>query len=117
MVRERAGLNRSVDGDIVAVELLPKEQWCAPSQIVLQDEIEEDTGDVLEDEKMLESTSKVEKEKVPTGLVVGIIRRKWRQYCGIIQPPLNNEVNYFLYDTFLHFPYELEDFFVLTIHM
>lgn len=28
------------------------------------------------------------KEKQPTGKVVGIIKRKWRQYCGILQPNL-----------------------------
>lgn len=27
-------------------------------------------------------------EKQPTGIIVGIIRRKWRQYCGILQPNL-----------------------------
>jgi hypothetical protein len=25
------------------------------------------------------------KERVPTGKVVAIIRRNWRQYCGVIQ--------------------------------
>lgn len=28
---------------------------------------------------------KAEVEKTPTGVIVGIIRRKWRQYCGILQ--------------------------------
>lgn len=27
-----------------------------------------------------------EEERQPTGKVVGVIKRKWRQYCGIIQP-------------------------------
>lgn len=34
----REGLNRAVDGDTVAVELLPEEEWSAPSEIVLQDD-------------------------------------------------------------------------------
>jgi len=33
------------------------------------------------------------KEKHPTGQVVGIIRKKWRQYCGIIQHSLVENVN------------------------
>lgn len=31
-------LNRAIHEDIVAVELLPKNQWVAPSSVVLQDE-------------------------------------------------------------------------------
>lgn len=27
-------------------------------------------------------------ERSPTGRIVGIVRRKWRQYCGILQPSL-----------------------------
>lgn len=34
----REGLNRAVDGDTVAVEVLPEEEWSAPSEIVLQDD-------------------------------------------------------------------------------
>lgn len=34
----RVGLNRAVDGDIVAVKLLPEEEWSVPSRMVLQDE-------------------------------------------------------------------------------
>jgi len=33
------------------------------------------------------------KEKYPTGQVVGIIRKKWRQYCGIIQHSLVENVS------------------------
>lgn len=38
-------------------------------------------------EEIVEKVLKVEtnKEKTPTGKIVGIIRRKWRQYCGILQ--------------------------------
>lgn len=78
-----------MDGDIVAVELLPEEEWTAPSDIVLEDKAEDPADDAIEgdeeSEKLLqESGSKTEKH--PTGKVVGIIKRKWRQYCGIIQP-------------------------------
>uniref|UniRef100_A0A0C9QLM3 Protein DIS3 homolog n=1 Tax=Fopius arisanus TaxID=64838 RepID=A0A0C9QLM3_9HYME len=85
LVQGRVGLNRAVDGDVVALELLPKDQWTAPSDIVLQDEEEEDPGDVIDEEEIVQKPTK-EVERTPTGKIVGIIRRKWRQYCGILQP-------------------------------
>ncbi|XP_011146134.1 exosome complex exonuclease RRP44 [Harpegnathos saltator] len=86
-VQGRTNLNRAIDGDIVAIELLPDNQWSSPSEIVLQDEEIADADDVPEDEKTFAkySASKT-KERIPTGKIVGIIRRKWRQYCGILQP-------------------------------
>jgi len=75
-------LNRAVDGDIVAIELLPEEQWVGASELVLEDDPDGDQTDSL---------ARPPKEPVevkPTGKVVAIVRRKWRQYCGIIQPNL-----------------------------
>lgn len=86
MVQGRDGLNRAVDGDIVAIELLPKDQWTGPSEIILQDDLE-DPGDVLEEEAQITGPV-ADVERQPTGRIVGIIRRKWRQYCGILQPSL-----------------------------
>lgn len=37
-------LNRAVDGDCVAVELLPENLWTAPSGVVLEDQEEYDPG-------------------------------------------------------------------------
>ncbi|XP_035719355.1 exosome complex exonuclease RRP44-like isoform X1 [Vespa mandarinia] len=86
LVQGRMGLNRAIDGDIVAIELLPEDQWSTPSDIVLQDE---DEMDILDDEKELNDPCIVkETERTPTGKIVGIIRRKWRQYCGILQPSI-----------------------------
>lgn len=61
---------------------------------MLEDEDEEDPGDVLEEEKEI-IVKKPEKqiERTPTGKIVGIIRRKWRQYCGILQPNAVKGVN------------------------
>lgn len=89
LVQGRDGLNRAVDGDIVAIEILPEENWTAPSEIVLQDD-HENPEDVLEDEANLLPQMKQSDaaDRSPTGKVVGIIRRKWRQYCGILQPNL-----------------------------
>ena len=85
LVHGRESLNRAVDGDIVAVELFPEDKWKAPSDVILQDE-QEDPGDILEEENEDETVVKTEAEKTPTGRVIGIIRRKWRQYCGILLP-------------------------------
>ena len=77
-------LNRAVDGDVVAVQLLDKVKWSAPAEVVLEDE-GYDPGDTLEQDKdVLEQAIKARDVK-PTGKVVGIIRRKWRQYCGMLQ--------------------------------
>lgn len=83
------GINRAVDGDIVAIEVFPEEEWRKPSDIVLEDKAE-DPGDLLEEEAVLLNTAKAvgkkDDEITPTGKVVGIIKRKWRQYCGILLP-------------------------------
>lgn len=74
---------------MVAVEIFPEEEWRKPSDIVLEDKAD-DPGDLLEEEAVLLNTAKpADKNKdeiTPTGKVVGIIRRKWRQYCGILMP-------------------------------
>ncbi|XP_013165048.1 PREDICTED: exosome complex exonuclease RRP44 [Papilio xuthus] len=89
LLQGHIGINRAVDGDIVAIEVLPKEEWRKPSDIVLEDKAD-DQGDLLEEESELLPTvkpkDKSDEEITPTGKVVGIIRRKWRQYCGILKP-------------------------------
>lgn len=88
LIQGRSSLNRAVDGDMVAIRLLPEKDWSAPSDVVLQDE-DDDPGDVLNEEEQLMANLKTT-DKQPTGEVVGIIRRKWRQYCGIL---LKNPIN------------------------
>lgn len=78
------GLNRAVDGDIVAVQLFDKTEWKAPSEMILQDD-NDDQGDVLEHVNLIDSKKLELEDRQPTGKIVGIIRRKWRQYCGILQ--------------------------------
>ncbi|XP_074155335.1 exosome complex exonuclease RRP44 isoform X1 [Sminthopsis crassicaudata] len=78
-------LNRAVHEDIVAVELLPKSQWVAPSSVVLQDEGQ--NGDDVEDEEEKENTlNTIRNVKMlrPSGRVVGIIKRNWRPFCGML---------------------------------
>lgn len=92
----RVGLNRAVDGDIVAIEMLPEDEWSAPSEVILvadghdveagkdEDVMDDDDDDKVGQTKMAAKQAKTI-EKRPTAKVVGIIRRKWRQYCGILQ--------------------------------
>uniref|UniRef100_A0A3B4BGX9 Exosome complex exonuclease RRP44 n=1 Tax=Periophthalmus magnuspinnatus TaxID=409849 RepID=A0A3B4BGX9_9GOBI len=74
LIQGLTNLNRAVHQDVVAVQLLPQDKWVAPSSIVLQDEgtAKDDAGDE-EDE-----------DKKPTGKVVGIIKRSWRPFCGML---------------------------------
>lgn len=88
VVQGRSGQNRAVDGDIVAIEMFSEKDWVSPSDIVLEDEgaNEAEIEEVLEKEDELKKSVKKKTENIkPTGKVVGIIRRKWRQYCGILQ--------------------------------
>ncbi|KAM3967167.1 exosome complex exonuclease RRP44-like protein Dis3 [Aphomia sociella] len=88
LLQGHIGINRAVDGDLVAIEIFPEEEWRKPSDIVLEDKAE-DPGDQLEEEAVLLNAAKAIDDVddiTPTGKVVGIIRRKWRQYCGILMP-------------------------------
>lgn len=38
-------MNRAVNDDVVAVEILPESEWAAPSAIVLKEEEEEEKAD------------------------------------------------------------------------
>ncbi|XP_063699314.1 exosome complex exonuclease RRP44 isoform X2 [Culicoides brevitarsis] len=84
LIQGRCALNRAIDGDLVAIKLLPHNEWSLPSDMVLQDDQENDEDEDLQ----LSSTRSFEKQM--TGNIVGIIRRKWRQYCGIL---LKNDVS------------------------
>ncbi|KAK9873611.1 hypothetical protein WA026_023290 [Henosepilachna vigintioctopunctata] len=87
IVQGREGLNRAVDGDIVAVALFEKEHWTSPTEIILEDEgvVEENIDELVEKEKEIKKAIKKKGDIKPTGKVVGVIRRKWRQYCGILE--------------------------------
>lgn len=47
LLQGHASLNRAVDGDTVAVEIFSEEKWSAPSGIVLEDEEDQDPGNLL----------------------------------------------------------------------
>ncbi|KAM4701510.1 exosome complex exonuclease RRP44 [Discoglossus pictus] len=76
-------INRAMHEDIVAVKLLDKENWVAPSSVVLQDEGESDDIESVDEKEKLLKTA-VPSVRKPTGTVVGIIKRNWRPYCGML---------------------------------
>uniref|UniRef100_A0A8C0IF32 Exosome complex exonuclease RRP44 n=1 Tax=Bubo bubo TaxID=30461 RepID=A0A8C0IF32_BUBBB len=78
-------LNRAVHEDIVAVELLAKDEWVAPSSVVLQDDGQNEDDIENEEEKENILKTSVNKDMLrPTGKVVGIIKRNWRPFCGML---------------------------------
>ncbi|XP_061767682.1 exosome complex exonuclease RRP44 isoform X3 [Nerophis ophidion] len=83
LIQGLQNLNRAVHKDVVAVELLPSSQWVAPSSVVLQDVgAAKDDGDE-EEEQALGSSEGVADKKL-TGKIVGIIKRSWRPFCGML---------------------------------
>uniref|UniRef100_A0A0D9VP30 S1 motif domain-containing protein n=1 Tax=Leersia perrieri TaxID=77586 RepID=A0A0D9VP30_9ORYZ len=98
VIRGRSNMNRAFDGDIVAVELLPQDQWHeSKSFIADDDEDEEDdvhlapnnADDAPRKANPTQSTVTSSADSVssrPVGLVVGVIKRNWNSYCGSLEP-------------------------------
>ncbi|EFX01838.1 exosome complex exonuclease exoribonuclease [Grosmannia clavigera kw1407] len=109
LVLGRESINRAVDGDVVVVEVLPRDQWKEPSTKMIDEaaltknESAETAGEDAEDEttaaaaaadgtasarerKALQEearrTQKGEAQVEPTARVVGVVRRNWRQFVG-----------------------------------
>ncbi|PWY99671.1 putative DIS3 3`-5` exoribonuclease required for 3` end formation of 5.8S rRNA [Testicularia cyperi] len=100
----REAMNRAVDGDVVAVQMLPKDQWKAATEEVIDadaalknDDAEEgsdaeganaeaeDQEARLAHKEQLDSEANARSatgEPQPTGKVVGIMRRNWRSYVA-----------------------------------
>lgn len=91
-------MNRATDRDSVAVRLLVREEWSAPS-----DKFEENTsaaslvagGPASEDTAAERAVVQAAKESggrgkgvLPSAAVVAIIKRNWRPYCGTLLPPV-----------------------------
>ncbi|XP_036396599.1 exosome complex exonuclease RRP44 [Megalops cyprinoides] len=83
LIQGLQNLNRAVHQDVVAVELLSRDQWVAPSSVVLQDEGPKEDDKEEEAENMLKCEANEAMLK-PTGKVVGIIKRNWRPFCGML---------------------------------
>ncbi|XP_050007738.1 DIS3-like exonuclease 1 [Alexandromys fortis] len=70
--------NRSIHGDVVVVELLPKNEWKGRTAALSEND--------SEDKASGESPS----EPMPTGRVVGILQKNWRDY--VVTFPSKEEV-------------------------
>ncbi|KAG9199812.1 exosome catalytic subunit dis3 [Epicoccum nigrum] len=100
IVLGRENSNRAVSGDVVVVEVLPQDQWKAPSTKIVEedtvaknDNAEQEDGEnvvterekrALQEEVKRTHASGTEGKPQPTARVVGIIKRNWRQYVGHI---------------------------------
>ncbi|PGH12348.1 hypothetical protein AJ80_06758 [Polytolypa hystricis UAMH7299] len=100
LILGRENSNRAIAGDIVVVELLPKDQWKAPSTKIVDEEtltkdenpepeeneaiITEKEKRALQDEVRKAHAKTVEGRPQPTARVVGVVKRNWRQYVGNI---------------------------------
>ncbi|KAK4128190.1 RNB-domain-containing protein [Parathielavia appendiculata] len=100
LILGRENINRAIDGDLVVVEVLPKDQWKEPStQVIEEDTITknenpdaEETADLVSEKerKALQEEVKRTHNKTteghaqPTAKVVGVVKRNWRQYVGHI---------------------------------
>lgn len=87
----RENQNRSIDGDIVIIELLPRSEWRLPSNIVVdQEDVDVDSDaeeadiDVAKNIMNDKARNDMKRDGVPTGRVVAIAQRNWRPYCGTI---------------------------------
>lgn len=121
LIKGLQNLNRAFNSDIVAIELLPKEQWQQKSSYQVDSEhydvninpdqdgadVDEDSSSNANQQQVVISDkqrrllaqeaitqSKNNKNCVPTGKIVGIIRRSWRQYVGqIVETSVNEETS------------------------
>lgn len=98
IVLGRENINRSVQGDMVVVEVLPKDQWKEPSTKIIEEETigkdenaDAEDGEVVVTERerraLVEEVKKShskssEGRPQPTARVVGVVKRNWRQYVG-----------------------------------
>ncbi|RDW94555.1 putative mitotic control protein dis3 [Coleophoma crateriformis] len=100
LVLGRENINRSVQGDVVVIEILPKDQWKEPStKIIEEDTLNKNENPDAEDGEQVvtERERRALQEEVkqvhskgtegraqPTARVVGVVKRNWRQYVGHI---------------------------------
>ncbi|EAW10653.1 exosome catalytic subunit DIS3 [Aspergillus clavatus NRRL 1] len=98
LILGRDNSNRAIAGDVVVIEILPKDQWKSPSTKLVDEETitRNDNPDAEENEAVVtERERKALQEEVkkahgkssegrpqPTAKVVGVIKRNWRQYVG-----------------------------------
>jgi exosome complex exonuclease DIS3/RRP44 len=102
IIQGRENSNRAVSGDVVILEILPRDQWKAPSsKVIEEDEInkndnaenEDDSAEAVitdrERKALAEEVKRAQGKSTegraqPTAKIVGVVKRNWRQYVGLI---------------------------------
>lgn len=100
LILGRDNSNRAISGDVVVIEVLPKDQWKTPSTKIVDEEAVtkndnpegEDTEAVvterekkaLQEEVRQAHGKSTEGKPQPTARVVGVVKRNWRQYVGTV---------------------------------
>lgn len=77
LIKGKEDINRAVDGDQVILEMYPKNQWKAESDLLITNENEGN-------ENAVDSES-ANANRMISGRIVGIARRNWRSYCGSLE--------------------------------
>lgn len=78
LIQGKIDINRAVDGDQVVIEVYPKKDWKAESELLVLNDNEED--------ETATETAASPAEKQISGRVVAIVKRNWKPYCGSIEP-------------------------------
>lgn len=104
LIQGRENINRVVDGDVVAVKILPKEKWGKESTLIMDNDEQEQVAETIMDDNNNNNNNnrndnnnnqinnKIENViEVPTsrpcGRVVGVIKRSWKPLCGSVDAP------------------------------
>jgi len=110
LLNGRLFINRAVDGDMVAIQLLPESEWKRPSSRVVEEKVKDDTdltedaGDATEAAPAKSRSGKDNKAQ-PCGRIVGIIKRNWRAYAGSIDMQSRRGDSYLFVPVARNLPY------------
>ncbi|OAF68986.1 hypothetical protein A3Q56_03276, partial [Intoshia linei] len=85
-------MNRAIDGDTVAVEVLPEDNWKVPSNLVVDEAFEKPIIEFeSENVEMVDSNKCIKKSNYKSVKIVGILKRKYRHFCGALMDSLTDK--------------------------
>ena len=103
----KENINRAIQGDVIVVEVLPRDQWKESSTKIIEDEtlnryenaeaedeeavVTEREKKALQEEVKMVHRNNLEGRPQPAAKVVGIIKRNWRQYVGHVDESSVNQ--------------------------
>lgn len=94
LISGREAMNRAMDGDIVAIEVLAQECWGNKAIATGEegDPKDEAGAHIVDSIELIGEDAPT--SHTPKGIVVGILRRSWRSrgYCGSLAPPKAGQV-------------------------